>query len=61
VPEPTPIDSISSVLLFRILPLDYLVGRSAEYDPFSSQIAMRSACSVAIVRVAPTVKKIMPI
>jgi APA family basic amino acid/polyamine antiporter len=60
-------------------PLDYLVGRSAEFDllvvgatkvkflekaavgPFSSQIAMRSDCSVAIVRVAPTVKKIMPI
>jgi hypothetical protein len=33
----------------------------AAVGPFSSQIAMRSACSVAIVRVAPTVKKIMPI
>ncbi len=33
----------------------------AAVGPFSSQIAMRSDCSVAIVRVAPTVKKIMPI
>jgi len=31
----------------------------AAVGPFSSQIAMRSDCSVAIVRVAPTVKKIM--
>lgn len=60
-------------------PLDYLVGRSAEFDllvlgatkvkflekavvgTFSSQIAMRSNCSVAIVRVAPKVKKFMSI
>jgi len=33
----------------------------AVVGPFSSQIAMRSDCSVAIVRVASTVKKIMPI
>jgi amino acid transporter/nucleotide-binding universal stress UspA family protein len=33
----------------------------AAVGPFSSQIAMRSDCSVAVVRVAPTVKKIMPI
>ena len=33
----------------------------AAVGPFSSQIAMRSDCSVAIVRVASTVKKIMPI
>jgi APA family basic amino acid/polyamine antiporter len=33
----------------------------AAVGPFSSQIAMRSDCSVAIVRVAPAVKKIMPI
>jgi amino acid transporter/nucleotide-binding universal stress UspA family protein len=33
----------------------------AVVGPFSSQIAMRSDCSVAIVRVASTVKKMMPI
>ena len=33
----------------------------AAVGPFSSQIAMRSDCSVAIVRVAPTVKKMLPI
>jgi nucleotide-binding universal stress UspA family protein len=33
----------------------------AAVGAFSSQIAMRSNCSVAIVRVAPTVKKIMRI
>jgi amino acid transporter len=33
----------------------------AAVGPFSSQIALRSDCSVAIVRVAPTVKKIMPL
>jgi len=33
----------------------------AAVGPFSSQIALRSDCSVAIVRVATTVKKIMPI
>jgi nucleotide-binding universal stress UspA family protein len=33
----------------------------AVVGPFSSQIAMRSDCSVAIVRVAAAVKKIMPI
>ena len=33
----------------------------ATVGPFSSQIAMRSSCSVAVVRVAATVKKIMPI
>jgi nucleotide-binding universal stress UspA family protein len=33
----------------------------AVVGPFSSQIATRSDCSVAVVRVAPAVKKIMPI
>lgn len=33
----------------------------AAVGPFSSQIASRSDCSVAIVRVATAVKKIMPI
>ena len=33
----------------------------AVVGPFSSQIAMRSDCSVAIVRVATTVKKLMPL
>jgi len=33
----------------------------AVVGPFSSQIAMRSDCSVAIVRVATTVKKFMPL
>jgi nucleotide-binding universal stress UspA family protein len=31
----------------------------AVVGPFSSQIVMRSACSVAVVRVAPTVKKFL--
>jgi amino acid transporter len=35
--------------------------QKAVVGPFSSQIVMRSACSVAVVRVAPTVKKFLKV